>query len=131
MADNADVDVVKRGYEAFNRGDVETLGALFTDDAVQHVPGNSQISGEKKGRDSILAYYGQVAQLTDGSFTAELESATPDGSGKVVAKHHAQGKRGDKILDSHDTLVFTLEDGKFAKLDESTEDQAATDAFWG
>ena len=131
MADNANVELVTRGYEAFNDADIETLSAMFDENAVQHIPGDSVIAGDKVGRDAILGYYAQIGELTDGTFSAVLESATADGPDKVVAKHHAQGKRGDQVLDAHDTLVFTIKDGKFVDLDERSADQAVADAVWG
>jgi SnoaL-like domain len=32
-------ELVRRGYEAFNRGDVETLRQLFADTTIWHEPG--------------------------------------------------------------------------------------------
>jgi len=48
----------------------------------------------------------------------------------VVAKHRSVATRGDKKLDVTTTLDFTVEGDKIARIDESTSDQAAEDAFW-
>jgi ketosteroid isomerase-like protein len=34
-------ELVRRGFDAFSKGDVDTLRALFDPDAVWHVPGRS------------------------------------------------------------------------------------------
>ena len=43
----------------------------------------------------------------------------------VVARVNGHDVRG------HSTIVFTIVDGKATLLDESHDDQAAVDAFWG
>ena len=128
MADNE--QIVRDGYAAFTSGDMETLGALFADDAVHSVPGNSQIAGDYKGRDAILGYYGKLFELTDGNMSAELKTVTVDGD-KVAAVHKNVAERGGKKLDSDTTLNFTIKDDKIVRIDEVPSDQAAEDAFWG
>ena len=131
LTDNENVALVRRGYEAFNTADVATLSALIADDAVQHVPGSSQIAGDYKGRDAILVdLYAKIAELTGGSVKAELESVTAEGDDKVVAVHRARATRGSKQLDGRTTLVFTVKDGTFVDLEEHWEDEAAGDEFW-
>lgn len=130
MADQPDVALVKRGYEAFNNADVATLSGMFADDAVQHVPGSHQLSGDKVGRDAILGYYGQIGELSGGTFKAELQSAESPAPGKVLATHKAVAKRGGKEMSQLDTLAFTIKDGKFVELDESYGDVDVSNDFW-
>jgi hypothetical protein len=123
-------DLVRKGYDAFTSGDMEALGKLMKPDVVHSVPGNNPTSGEHKGQDAVFAMYGQLFELSDGNMEVELLEVTAQGDDKVVSKHNARAKRGDKDLDVVETLEFTIEDGKIARLDESTSDQAAEDAFW-
>ena len=69
-------------------------------------------------------------ELADGTFTADLPDVTAKGDNKVVAKHRSTATRGEKKLDVTTTLDFTVEDGTIARIDESTSDEAAEDAFW-
>src|SRR2546423_4591371 len=48
------VQLIKRGFEAFNKGDIATLTELLDENCIQSVPGNNRLSGEYKGRDNIL-----------------------------------------------------------------------------
>jgi ketosteroid isomerase-like protein len=51
-----DVAIVRRGYEAFNIGDMATLIELFEDSASWHTPGRrSSLAGDHEGRDATLA----------------------------------------------------------------------------
>jgi uncharacterized protein len=123
-------DTVRRGYEAFGKGDMDTLRSIMTPDVIQTVPGNNQVSGEYKGVDSVLGYYGQLFELTGGTLTAELQSATAEGDDKVVAVHHLRAQRGGKSYDETENLHFTFAGGKISRLDEEHPDLAKFDAFF-
>jgi uncharacterized protein len=122
-------DTVRRGYKAFGEGDMETLGSLYTDDVAQTMPGNNQISGETKGRDDVLALYGKLFELSGGTFKADLTSVKADGD-KVVSVHSAKAEHGGKTLDTNETIAFTFAGDKISRLDLTTSDEAAQDAFW-
>src|SRR4051794_24934037 len=66
------ITLIRRGFDAFNKGDVTTLKEVLTADCVQHMAGNNRFSGEHKGRDNILNMYGEIGALTDGTFQAVL-----------------------------------------------------------
>jgi uncharacterized protein len=123
-------DTVRRGYEAFGRGDMDTLRSLMTPDVVQSVPGNSPVSGEHKGVDGVLGYYGKLFELTGGTLKAELKSVTAEGSDKVVAVHHLTAQRGDKSYDKEEKLTFTFSGDKVNRLDEEHPDIAEFEAFF-
>ena len=123
-------DTIRRGYKAFGEGDMETLGSLYTPDVVQRQPGNNQTSGEYKGVDNVLGLYGQLSELSGGTFSVDLNSVKTQGD-KVVSVHHAKGKREGKTLDADETIEFTFSGDKISRLDVGYTDEAAEDAFWG
>ena len=123
-------ELVRQGYKAFGEGDMETLRSLFAPDAVHSATGNNPLSGEYKGIDDILAYYGKLFELSDGTFSAELKTVSAKGDDTVVATHRDNGQRAGKTLDQDETLTFTIKGGKFARLVEEHSDQAAYDEFW-
>ena len=123
-------ELVRQGYAAFGTGDMDALRAMFAPDAVHSVSGNTPISGDYKGVDEILGFYGQLFERTGGTFKAELKSAKAEGNSTVVAVHHETGTRGDKSLDQDCTLTFTIADGKLTRLVDEHADQDAYDAFF-
>ena len=123
-------DLVRQGYKAFGEGDMDTLRSMFAPDAVHVAPGNNPLAGEYKGVDAILGHYGDLFELSDGTFTAELESMKVEGDDTVVATHRNKARRGDKTLDEDETLTFTISGGKFTRLVENRSTQASYDAFW-
>lgn len=129
MAD-ANEQLVRDGYDAFSSGDMEKLGALFAADAVHSIPGNNQLTGDYKGVDEILGFYGKLFEITGGNMAVELKSVKVDGD-RVASVHRATAAIADRKLDGETTLEFTISDGKIARIDEKPHDQAAEDAFWG
>jgi len=125
------VEIVRKGYAAFSSGDLEALGALMSPDVVHRAPGSNRTSGEYKGQDEVFGFYGKLFELSDGTFQVELVSAEPQGDDKVVARHRGGGTVDGREYRGDSTIVFTIVDGKAALLDESHDDQAAVDEFWG
>ncbi|MGH9086449.1 MAG: nuclear transport factor 2 family protein [Acidimicrobiales bacterium] len=123
-------DIVRQGYKAFGEGDMDTLRSLFAPDVIHSATGNNPLAGEYKGIDDVLAYYGQLFERSDGTFTAELKSTKAEGDDTVVAIHRNKAQRGGKTLDQDETLTFTVSGGKITHLGESHSDAAAYDDFW-
>jgi hypothetical protein len=131
MAEHPDITLIKRGYAAFNNADVATLSEIIASDAQQHMVGNNIVSGDYKGLENILGFYGKLAELTNGTYGVEIESMFTDGAGKVVVVHTQRGERNGKQLTPRQALIFTVAGGKVVDLHDTTEDLAAEDAFWG
>ena len=137
-AENA--EAVRRGYDAFNSADMETLTEIFDERAVWRVPGRSSLAGDHEGREAVFAYFGRLGQGTGGTFRAELQHLLADGD-RVVGIHHnsaerdgkrmGKGHRGQqRRLDVDVCLVFRLEDGRITEGVEHYRDLYAWDEFW-
>jgi uncharacterized protein len=123
-------ELVRQGYKAFGEGDMDTLRSLYAPDAVHSAAGSNPLSGDYKGVDDILGYYGKLFELSGGTFAATLQSVSAEGEDTVVAKHRNTGQRDGKTLDQDETLTFTLSGGKFTRLEEKHSDPEAYDTFW-
>jgi len=122
-------DIVRRGYQAFGTGDMDTLRALMTPDVVHSVPGHNPTSGEHKGIDDVLGLYGQLFELSGGTLSTEVKSVTTRGD-QVVVVHHSNAERDGKTLDVDETIEFSFSGDKISRLDETYSDEADEDAFW-
>jgi ketosteroid isomerase-like protein len=123
------VELVRRGYTAFNAGDMANLSNLIAEDAVWYVAGSGALSGVKQGRDEILAYFGELAARTQGSFQAKLEDVV-GGENHTVAIQQTHGKSNTKTLDMATVVTFVVRDGKITEGREFFEDTAKADDFW-
>src|SRR5438094_10425805 len=130
MSADDNAATMRRAYAAFNSGDMNTLIALFDDGVVWHLPGRSRFADDYKGRDATLAYFGQLAQKTGGTFRAELQHLAADGENRVVGIQRSTADRGGKHLDVADCIVFELKDGRMTDGREHFEDLYAWDEFW-
>jgi hypothetical protein len=129
MGADENAAIVRRGYEAFNTGDVQTLTELFDESAVWHVPGRSGLAGDHDGRDAVFAYFGRLGQETGGTFRAELQHLLADGD-RVVGIHHNSAQRDGKQMDVGVCLVFKVENGRITEGTEHYRDLYAWDEFW-
>ncbi|MER6342960.1 nuclear transport factor 2 family protein [Streptomyces sp. NPDC001595] len=131
MAEHPHAALVRKGYDAFTRGDMDTLRGMMTGDCTHHVPGSHPLSGDHKGIDTILeGYYGRLFSETGGSFRVELQNVFVDGRGHAVSVHHATADRGDKHMDEGGGIVFRIVGEKITDLDECVEDMDRADEFW-
>lgn len=130
MGAQEDADVVRRGYEAFNSADMETLTGLFDEGASWHTPGRSGIAGDFEGRDAVFGQFGRFGGDTGGTFKADLKHVVADDDGHVVGVHHNSAERDGKQLDVDCCLLFEIRDGKVISGREHFFDLNAWDEFW-
>jgi ketosteroid isomerase-like protein len=130
MGADENVAVMRRAYEAFNTGDIETLTEVFDEGAVWHLPGRSSFADDYQGREATLAYFGQLAEETGGTFRAELTHLLADDDDRVVGIQRSTADRDGKHLDVGDSIVFELKDGRITDGREHFDDLYAWDEFW-
>jgi ketosteroid isomerase-like protein len=130
MAEHPHITLVRRGYEAFSKGDMQTLSQVIAHDAVHHVGGDNMMTGDYKGLEAILAYYGRTMEETDGTFKVELESLAADGHGHVMARHRATATRRGKTLVDSGGLFFEIMNNQAIDIIQLEDDLEATDRFW-
>src|SRR5712691_2242386 len=88
--------IMRRAYEAFNKGDMNTLTELFDESAVWHLPGRSRFANDYKGREATFAYFGRLGQETGGTFRAKLEHLLADDDNRVVGIQRSSAARDGK-----------------------------------
>ena len=130
MTADENVAIMQRAYDAFNSADVDTLTEIFDESVVWHLPGRSSMANDYQGRDATLAYFGQIAQETGGTFRAELQQLLADDDDRVVGIQRSTAERDGKHLDAGNCIVFELKDGRITDGREHFYDLYAWDEFW-
>ncbi len=130
MGATENVATMQRAYDAFNTGNMDTLIETFDEGAVWHLPGRSSMANDYQGRDATLAYFGQLAQKTEGTFRAELERLLGDDHDRVVGIQRSTAERDGKHLNVDNCIVFQLQDGRITDGREHFHDLYAWDEFW-
>jgi ketosteroid isomerase-like protein len=126
----SNAEIVRRGYKAFNEGDMKTLTELFDKSASWHTPGRSPIAGDHNGRDAAFAQFGRYGGETGGTFRATLLNVFTSEDGRVIGVHRNTAERKGRHLDVWCCLVFELKDGRVIDGREHFYDLHAWDEFW-
>jgi ketosteroid isomerase-like protein len=122
--------IVRRGYEAFNSGDLTRLTELLGDDVAWHIPGRSTLAGDVVGREAVFARLGRYRAETGGTFRTDLKRLLTDENGRVIGIHRSLAERAGKRLDVYGCIVFELENGRIVDGREHIYDLTAWDVFW-
>jgi ketosteroid isomerase-like protein len=130
VTEHPNATLVRRGYEAFNTADIETLAEILDENVVWHTPGRSPIAGDYRGSDAVFGQFGRYGGDTAGTFRADLQHVLTDDEGVVVGIHRNTGERNGKLLDVHCCIVFEIKAGKVVDGRECFYDLDAWDAFW-
>ena len=90
MSEQENKELIKKGYDAFSAGDVETVMALFADDVEWIQPGDSAVSGTFHGKTEVMEYMGRLAEK---SVTVKLIRLVAEGDTVVAITDVTAGRR--------------------------------------
>ena len=123
-------DLVRRAYELFGQGDVETLQTLWTDDIVWHIGGTSRISGDHVGAAGVLGMFGQLMAGTEGTFRAELQTVFADDD-RAFSLHKATATKDGEHYELWTVLGYRFRDGKVSEIWSFAYDQGLEERLLG
>ena len=121
-------ELVRRGFDAFATGDVDTLRELLDQDAVWHAPGRNSLAGDHQGIDAILGFFARTMEVTGGTFRVELHDVVANDE-HAVAIYVSRGQREGRTLDNKNVLVSHIRNGRLVEAWQLSEDQYAADEF--
>lgn len=122
-------DVIERALKAFQAGDQDTFVSLLADDIVVHVPGNSPLAGDYKGKQEFLTgFVGRAMEMTGGTISIERHDIV-GGDEHVVGIYTFSASRGDKSLSWRHMNAYHVRDGKVTEVWWNPFEQDEVDAF--
>jgi ketosteroid isomerase-like protein len=123
-------DLLRKGYDAFGKGDLETLrNEVFDPNLKWHVPGRNQIAGDYNGVDEVFGFFGKIAELSGGNFGLEVHDVVANDT-HVIGLVTAKGQRDGKTLEDHNVHIWHVQNGKLTEFWGHAQDQYAVDDFW-
>ena len=122
-------DLIRRAYDAFSRGDMEGVFALFAKDILWHVPGRGPLSGDYRGHVEVQGFFQHFMELSSGTFRLQVDHILAEGD-LVVVLCTDKAQRGDLSKTSQQVHVWTVRDGYAATFREYQGDQQSEDEFW-
>jgi hypothetical protein len=119
--------LVRRVFAAFGK-DPMAVSAALSRDVVWHVPGQTAMSGEYRGRREVVEFLRRTGLETDGTYRSHLHTVLADDDWGV-AVYRATGTRNGIDLDIEQALVIRFADGRWQDVTAVPLD-SAFERFW-
>ena len=120
---------IRKGFDAFLRGDSETARSIFAPDVIWHVSGRCPLSGDFRGFAAIAAWGAQLYVRSGGTFAEELVDIVADDAWAVQLAVYRAERNGRKIQD-RSVNVFRMVNGLVAECWVYFGDPNGFDEFW-
>lgn len=132
MSDD-NIALVKRGYEAFAKGDLDTIRAMGAEQEVwETVLGEAPgFEPEYRGPDGVTKFFTRLQELTAGTFRDVPEAFMNVDDHRVAVLDHVTASRDARRLDHHVVHIFEVRDGKIDHVTEYTDNPRAVADFYG
>lgn len=123
-------DLVREGYAAFGRGDIDALQRkFFAEDVRYHVPGKSPLGGDYEGVAQVLGWLAHQFKLSEGTIRAEVHDVVANDE-HAVSLITVRGERAGRQLEDNSVQVFHIHDSKVSEVWSHPADLYAVDEFW-
>jgi len=116
--------LIRRGLEAFNRGEIQAFAELVADDVVWHQIGADTIRGKQAMAESMPG--GEV----DWQIAADVHDVVANDE-HVIALVDATGTRGGETLQYRTAEIIHMRDGKIVERWAFSDDTEAIKRFFG
>jgi ketosteroid isomerase-like protein len=123
------VEIVRRLFDAANRGDWETALALFAPDCQLVARGNLPTAGTYSGRDAVAAYFAEWLGTFERGYHFDMEE-TFDISNAVVivVAHRGRGRLSGVDVEGRTANAYWLRDGLIVRTELYAERAEALEA---
>jgi hypothetical protein len=108
---------------------MDTVLALFDPEILWHNGGSNRTTGDYRGHQEVMGFFGQLMELSGGSFHLEMHDIVANDV-HGVALVTAHGERDGQLMAVREANIWHLADGKATEFWVFPEDQAALDRFF-
>jgi hypothetical protein len=126
---DANAELLRRAYDVFAEGDVPSVLETLSPDITWHVPGRSPLSGDYKGHDEVLGFFGKSLELSSGTLRVAVDEILADGE-RVVVLTTVSAQRNGRAWSAPEVHVWRVVDGQAVDFREYQGDQQSEDEFW-
>ena len=129
MAEHPNAALLRRGHQAFSKGDQATLAEVIAKDVLWHTAGKGAVAGDYHGRDAVFGFFAKLAELSDGTMTIEDQDFLASDE-RAVALFKIKATRGSKKLDADYCEIVRVRNGQTVEEWNFAFDQYTFDDFW-
>jgi ketosteroid isomerase-like protein len=128
-AAHANAVLIKSAYDAFSRGDTQSVFAIFAENILWHVPGRGPLSKDYRGHAEVGGFFEHFMGLSEGSFRIQIDQILANRD-RVVVLCTESASRAGRSWSSPQVHVWTVKDGRATAFWEYEGDQQGEDEFW-
>jgi uncharacterized protein len=126
---DANAALIRNGYDAFARGDVQGALAGFAQDILWHIPGRGPLSRDYRGHAEVLGFFSRFMELSGGTFRVQVDDVLSKDE-RVVVLCTESAQRGGRTWSSPQVHVWTVRNGRATVFWQYQGDQQTEDEFW-
>ncbi|BCW90302.1 hypothetical protein sos41_34700 [Alphaproteobacteria bacterium SO-S41] len=115
--------------EAWQRGDLATLFALYHDDFTLHYGGANRLSGTHAGKDAALKALAEMSRATGRKLVEIVDIMAGAARATIVARERFEV--GGEVAELERVLVYRIADGQLRECWVHDAEQAVVDRFIG
>lgn len=120
---------IRRGYEAFANGDLETIDALLDDAIVWRVPGRGPLAGDHRGKEAVFGLFAEMFRLSRGTLRVEIIDVLANDR-RAVAITRSVAELGGRWHEQQGVAVYEIRDGRAVEAVFMFVDPIAVDTAW-
>lgn len=102
---------------------------MLTNDVTWHVPGESAIANEYRGRDEVLRHFLRRRELSETTFRITVHGVLADDERAVILAEGQCSHRGERYQ-WRTVAIFPVAEGQIAECWVIPYDQALFDGIW-
>jgi len=130
MGTQENLQVVKNGYAAFARGDVQGLLALFAENIEWIIPGAGlPLAGTYRGLAGAATFFQKLTAEVEILAFEPREFVAEGDRVLVVGWERAKVKATDRTYQADWVMAFTVQNGKVTKYHQYTDTQSIAEAY--
>jgi ketosteroid isomerase-like protein len=121
--------LIRQVYDAYSRGDIETVLQNMADDVEWNAPGGAPFSGHRHGRDQMRAFFQEMRQAIEVQ-QFDIDDLIADGDKvAVLGRQRATVRETGRHFETQWVHVYTLRGGKIVHGQAFTDTHAVASAF--
>jgi uncharacterized protein len=127
---NTNAELMRKMFDAFASGDMETLLKSYSEDVVFRSGGRGVVAGEYRGRAGLQSYLEKIFVETDGTITVDLiDVSGSDEYGYTHFEASAQ-RKGRSVVHERMFIVARVENDLVVESWMVPADAVRSDEFW-
>ncbi|MGA3024926.1 MAG: nuclear transport factor 2 family protein [Bryobacteraceae bacterium] len=121
MSVEDNVRLIQKAYADYSRGDMAALFDAFADDILWITPGNTELAGERQGKEEVAGFFRTLGEQWDFLAFEPREYIASGDRLVVLGRYDVRSRQTGRTAASHWAMVWTIQNGKATRFQEYTD----------